>query len=303
MIRYKENIEGILVKGIIPGTDLSSGRNKILQGDTSLIPIDTIYSRIIIGDKLANKLGCKIGEKVIVFGLNGIPSPVNQPRIKQFKIAGIYESGLRDYDDLLIYTDLRTSQKLFEMDTAVSAIEMNVNDITQVDSIAEKIRNTIHYPHYTRTLYQLYKELFTWVALQKAPTPIILGLIIIVATFNIIGTLLMLVLEKTQSIGILKSLGCSNMDIMKIFIIDGMIIGTSGIVIGNIIGLGISLLELKFKFFSLPEQYYMKNVPILIQPEYILLISLVTGILIFLATIIPSYIASRFDPVKSIRFV
>ena len=113
----------------------------------------------------------------------------------------------------------------------------------------------------------------------------------------------MLVLEKTQSIGILKSLGCSNMDIMKIFIIDGMIIGTSGIVIGNIIGLGISLLELKFKFFSLPEQYYMKNVPILIQPEYILLISLVTGILIFLATIIPSYIASRFDPVKSIRFV
>ena len=303
VIRYKENIEGILVKGIIPGTDLSSGRNKILQGDTSLIPIDTIYSRIIIGDKLANKLGCKIGEKVIVFGLNGIPSPVNQPRIKQFKIAGIYESGLRDYDDLLIYTDLRTSQKLFEMDTAVSAIEMNVNDITQVDSIAEKIRNTIHYPHYTRTLYQLYKELFTWVALQKAPTPIILGLIIIVATFNIIGTLLMLVLEKTQSIGILKSLGCSNMDIMKIFIIDGMIIGTSGIVIGNIIGLGISLLELKFKFFSLPEQYYMKNVPILIQPEYILLISLVTGILIFLATIIPSYIASRFDPVKSIRFV
>ena len=303
VIRYKENIEGILVKGIIPGTDLSSGRNKILQGDTSLIPIDTIYSRIIIGDKLANKLGCKIGEKVIVFGLNGITSPVNQPRIKQFKIAGIYESGLRDYDDLLIYTDLRTSQKLFEMDTAVSAIEMNVNDITQVDSIAEKIRNTIHYPHYTRTLYQLYKELFTWVALQKAPTPIILGLIIIVATFNIIGTLLMLVLEKTQSIGILKSLGCSNMDIMKIFIIDGMIIGTSGIVIGNIIGLGISLLELKFKFFSLPEQYYMKNVPILIQPEYILLISLVTGILIFLATIIPSYIASRFDPVKSIRFV
>lgn len=302
VIRYKGTIEGIMLKGIDINTDLSSGRTKIIDGSQNLDPIDSTFSRLIIGDKLASKLGIKIDDKVIVFGLKGIPSPVNQPKIKQFKISGIYESGLREYDDLLIYTDIATAQELFNMDSLVTAVELSLYDSEKINETTDEIRNILRHPHYTRSMYQLYKELFTWVALQKAPTPIILGLIIIVASFNIIGTLLMLVLEKTQSIGILKSLGCNGMDIMKIFIIDGMIIGVLGIIIGNIIGIGLSLLELHFKFFKLPEQYYMKNVPILLKPELIILISLITVVLIFLATIIPAFIASRFDPVKSIRF-
>jgi lipoprotein-releasing system permease protein len=148
----------------------------------------------------------------------------------------------------------------------------------------------------------MYRGLFSWVELQKAPTPIILGLIIIVATFNIVGTLLMLILEKTQSIGVLKALGSSKITIMKIFVTDGLIIGVMGIIFGNISGLGICLLELKYKFFSLPEQYYMKNVPILIQPENMLLISMITLFLTLIVTLVPSYLASRVNPVKSIRF-
>ncbi len=151
-------------------------------------------------------------------------------------------------------------------------------------------------------MFKLYKPLFTWVELQQAPTPIVLGLIIIVATFNIIGTLLMMVLEKTQSIGILKSLGVSKSGIMKIFLFDGLLIGATGIILGNIIGLSLCYAELKFKFFSLPEVYYMKNVPILLQPEYIILISLIAIILTFIATMIPSYLASKLDPIKSLRF-
>jgi len=112
----------------------------------------------------------------------------------------------------------------------------------------------------------------------------------------------MLVLEKTQSIGILKSLGASKSEIMKIFLYDGLIIGISGIILGNIIGLGICFMELKYKFFSLPEVYYMKSVPILINPEYIIFISALTILLTFIATLIPSYLASRLDPVKSLRF-
>jgi lipoprotein-releasing system permease protein len=112
----------------------------------------------------------------------------------------------------------------------------------------------------------------------------------------------MLVLEKTQSVGILKSLGASSKDVMQIFIFDGLIIGTIGIILGNALGLGVSLLELKFKFFSLPEFYYMKSVPILIVPEYIVLISALTFLLVFFATLIPAYLASKFDPVKSLRF-
>lgn len=303
VLRYKGNIEGVMVKGVPPSSDISHTKMNIISGSSDLNPFDSTYSRILIGDKLASKMGIDTGSKLIVFGLRGIPSPANQPNIKQFYVAGIYETGLREYDDLLVYTDLQTAQEVFSFDSVITAIEISVNDVNEVERIATTFKTILRYPHYTRTMFQLYKELFTWVELQKAPTPIILGLIIIVATFNIIGTLLMLVLEKTHSIGILKAVGCSNGKIMKIFIFDGLIIGILGIILGNIIGLGLSFIELNFRFFTLPDQYYMKSVPILLQPEYIIFISIITLILVFLATLIPSYIASRFDPVKSIRFV
>lgn len=302
VIRFKSNVEGILLKGIVPETDLSTARNRVVKGDFNLDPVDSIFSRLIIGDKLAKKLNIEVGNKVIVFGLNGIPSPVNQPKIKQFIVSGIYETGLRDFDDIIIYTDVRTTQKLFNFGENVTGIELNLNNLDSVETAVLKIKNVLGYPYFPKSLFKLYKPLFTWVELQKAPTPIVLGLIIIVATFNIVGTLLMLVLEKTQSIGILKSIGADRSGILKIFLFDGMLIGVIGIILGNMIGLGICFLELKYKFFSLPEIYYMKSVPILIQTDSIILISVITIILTFLATMIPSYVASRIDPIKSIRF-
>jgi len=302
VIRFKSNVEGILLKGIIIETDLSTARNRILKGEFNLSDIDSTFSRLMIGDKLAKKMNIDTGSKLIVFGLNGIPSPVNPPKIKQFIVSGIYETGLREFDDLIIYTNLKTAQKLFELNDNVTGIEMTLDSIDKVESVVAKIKKDIGYPYYPKSLFKIFKPIFTWVELQKAPTPIILGLIIIVATFNIVGTLLMLVLEKTQSIGTLKSLGAGNGQIMKIFLYDGLIIGITGIVLGNILGLGLCFLELKYKLFSLPEIYYLKSVPIQIQPEYVILISLITLILTFIATLIPSYLASRLDPVKSLRF-
>ncbi|MDQ3021734.1 MAG: ABC transporter permease [Bacteroidota bacterium] len=302
VIRFKSNVEGIILKGIESKTDLSTARNRILKGDFNLTPVDSIFSRLLIGDKLAKKLNMDVGNKVIVFGLNGIPTPLNQPKIKQFIITGIYETGLREFDDVLIYTDIRTAQNLFNFGENVTGIEMNLDNIDNVENAVARIRKDVGYPYFPKSLFKLYRPLFTWVELQKAPTPIILGLVIIVATFNIVGTLLMLVLEKTQSIGTLKSLGASNIDIMKIFLFDGLMIGVIGIIFGNILGLGICFAELKYKFFSLPELYYMKSVPILLQPEFVILISLITIILTFIATLIPSYLASKLDPIKSLKF-
>lgn len=302
VIRFKSNVEGILLKGIITETDLSTARNRIVKGEFNLSDIDSTYSRLLIGDKLAKKMNIDTGTKLIVFGLNGIPSPVNPPKIKQFIVSGIYETGLREFDDLIIYTNLKTAQRLFELNDNVTGIEMTLDSIDRVESVVAKIKKDIGYPYYPKSLFKIFRPIFTWVELQKAPTPIILGLIIIVATFNIVGTLLMLVLEKTQSIGTLKSLGAGNGQIMKIFLYDGLIIGITGIILGNILGLGLCFIELKYKLFSLPEIYYLKSVPILIQPEYVILVSLITLILTFIATLIPSYLASRLDPVKSLRF-
>lgn len=302
VIRYKSNVEGIILKGIIPETDLSTTRSKVIGGDFNLSPLDTVFSRLLIGDKLAKKMNIEVGSKLIVFGLNGIPSPLNQPKIKQFIVSGIYETGLRDFDDIIIYTDLNTAQRLFNLGDNITGIEITLSNIDNVEDVVSKIKKDVGYPYFPKSLFKLFRPLFTWVELQKAPTPIILGLIIIVATFNIVGTLLMLVLEKTQSIGILKSLGASNSEIMRIFLIDGLMIGVTGILLGNIMGLGLCFLEMKYRFFSLPDIYYMKSVPILIQTDYVILISLITIVLTFIATLTPSYLASRLDPVKSLRF-
>jgi lipoprotein-releasing system permease protein len=302
VLRTKAGVEGLILKGIVPETDVSSAQSKLLRGEFNLAPIDSIFSRLVVGNKLADKMKIDVGSKVIVFGLTGIPSPANTPKIKQFIVSGIYESGLREYDDMIVYTDLITAQKTFALGESVTGIEIKLNNIDSAEIASNIIKRVAGYPYYPRSLFRLYKPLFTWVELQKAPTPIILGLIIIVATFNIVGTLLMLVLEKTQSIGILKSLGSSRGGIMKVFLANGLIIGIVGIVFGNILGLGICLAELKYRFFSLPEIYYMKNVPILIEPMQVLFISLLALLLTFLATIVPAYLASRLDPVRSLRF-
>lgn len=302
VLRTKAGVEGLILKGIVPATDVSSAQSKLMKGEFNLNPVDSTFSRLVVGNKLADKMKIEIGSKVIVFGLTGIPSPANTPKIKQFIVSGIYESGLREYDDMIVYTDLQTAQNTFALGESVTGIEIKLNNIDSAEIASNIIKRVAGYPYYPRSLFRLYKPLFTWVELQKAPTPIILGLIIIVATFNIVGTLLMLVLEKTQSIGILKSLGSSRGGIMKVFLANGLIIGVIGIIFGNILGLGICIAEQKFRFFSLPDIYYMKNVPILIEPLQIIFISSLALILTFLATIIPAYLASRLDPVRSLRF-
>ncbi len=302
VLRTRSGVEGLLLKGIVPETDLSTARSRILKGEFNLEPADSIFSRLVIGNKLAEKMNIDVGSKVIIFGLKGIPSPANTPKIKQYIVSGIYESGLKEYDDMIVYTDLKSAQQTFELGNTVTGIEIKLDNIDKAESVVNKIKKLIGYPYYPRSLFKLYKPLFTWVELQKAPTPVILGLIIVVATFNIIGTLLMLVLEKTQSIGVLKSLGASRGGIMKIFVLNGIILGSAGIVIGNVLGLGICLAELRYRFFSLPEIYYMKNVPILIDPFQIVLISVIAFLLTLTATLIPAYLASRLDPVRSLRF-
>lgn len=295
-------VEGILIKGINPETDISTTRNKILEGEFDLHSTDTNISKILIGQKLAEKLGIKVGDKIFVFGINGIPSPLNHPKIRQFRVTGLYETGLRDYDDVIVYTDIQSAQKLFELGQNVTGIEVNIGNIERADTVVNMMKNILGYPYYPKSLFTMYRGLFTWVELQKAPAPVILSLIIIVATFNIISTLLMMVLEKTQSIGILKSLGVSKTGIMSIFIYNGMLIGLTGTLIGITIGLGLSFLEMEFHFFKLPDFYYMSSVPILIDPLMIVLVAVISMSLCFIATVIPSYLASRMDPVKSIRF-
>ncbi len=303
VIKFKERTEGIIVKGVRNEDSVFSSQRKIISGTGSLSRVDSATSGIVIGNKLANKLGISIDSKVFIIATVGLPSASNTPTVKGFKVTGIYESGLKEYDDVLLYVDLNDAQKLFAMGPYVSGIELFLNDISKIKSTTQNIRTRIDYPNNNaKNVFQIYKGLFTWVELQKEPIPIILGLIIIVAAINIIGFLLMLVLEKTETIGILKSLGAKNTDIIKIFFIQGMFISIAGIVLGNIFGYGLCLLQAEYNLIKIPEIYYMSTVPLLINWENGITITIIAVALSMLVTIVPSYMASRLNPITSLRF-
>jgi lipoprotein-releasing system permease protein len=304
IISSKTIKDGISIKGIRPEDSWKGVQEDIIQGKLKLID-NADLPTIIIGKKLADKLMVKIGDNVTIFALNKnkIPSAENLPNIQKFVITGIFESGMATYDDLIAYVNIKTAQRLFNLNDKVSGYDIRVNDITKIDSLTNYLTIHLSYPYAVRSIYQIHRNIFTWIALQKKPIPIVLGLIIIVAVFNIIGTLLMIVLEKTNTVGILKSLGANRKQIISIFIYQGCYLAIMGILIGNIIAFVLIELQFRYKLISIPSSvYFMSSVPIFISAQNFLIVSIITFALCIIASFMPSYIASKIHPVSTIRF-
>jgi lipoprotein-releasing system permease protein len=303
LISSKQGKDGVFVKGVDAGLDVSNTRKHIINGEFNLQRESESLHRLIIGKKLARKLGVKVGDKVIIQGITGVPSAFSLPRVMQFRVAGIYETGMSEYDDVYVYTSLASAQELFQYGSDVSGFNVLIANPDSAENVAKSITRLLGYPYYARTIFQNYRNLFTWIELQKKPIPIVLGLIIIVATFNIIGTLLMLVMEKTSDVGILKSMGASSSGVMRIFISEGLFIGIVGTLLGNLLAFGLCWTQQEYQFLALPEGiYYMNAVPILMQVGSFVMVSAISIMLCFLATLIPSWLASRLNPVNAIRF-
>jgi lipoprotein-releasing system permease protein len=302
VLKFKDKTEGIIAKGIRNNDNIFGERREIVAGEQSVGQIDSTVSRIVIGSKLASKFRIEIGDKIFILATNGIPSLLNPPNIKQFKVTGIYESGLREYDDVMLYIDLADAQWLFDMGENVTGIEIMLSQPDRIEETNQRIKAVLGYPYNSRTIYKIFKGLFTWVELQKEPIPIIIGLIIIVAAFNVIGILLMIVLEKTRDVGILKTLGSSGKDIMRIFAYQGFFIAVIGIAAGNVLGYGLCVIQLKYNIISLPEIYFMNKVPILLDWQTGVITSVIAFMVTMLAALVPSYLASRLSPVNALRF-
>jgi lipoprotein-releasing system permease protein len=301
MVSFGDATDGVMVKGIDAKSDLGI-RKYIIEGKFGFKKFqDGLYS-CVIGKKLLRKLHAQLNDTVLIFGLPGTLQHITQPTIAAFIITGVYESGMSEYDDVYFYTDLVSAQQLFNFWGGISGFDITVKDIDKVNEVAKGIAEELGYPYYARTVFQLYRNLFTWIQLQKEPIPLILGLIIGVAAVNIIGTLLMLVLEKRKQIGILRSLGASQKDIKKIFLLQGVVIAVIGTVLGNILSFTICWLQLEFKFFSLPSSiYFMSSVPIDFEWSNFALVSFVSISLSILAAYIPASLASKLDPIRAIR--
>lgn len=303
IVKHKSVSDGINLIGV----DFTNEYNEISQYiyEGSISNTESGENGIIVGTKLADKLNLTIGDRITIIALRNDrkPSFTNPPIFKQIELTGLYESGMAEYDDLKAYITIETARELFQLNDEVSGYNLKLNSIDNIDSISYSLQDNLGYPFYVRTIFKQHQNIFTWLELQKKPIPIILGMIILVALFNIIGTVLIIVLEKTNAIGVLKSLGSSRKQIVKIFLLTGLSLSLTGIVIGNILALILSLLQIQFNIVSIPGSvYFLSKVPMLINPMNYLLISGVAFVVSICTAIIPSLIASKLSPVQSIRF-
>ncbi len=303
MIRSKTDIDGVVIKGVDPQNDISAAKRRLVEGIYDLEEPERGLQKVILGRRLADKLEAVVGGRVVVYALGGPALSLAQARVMQLEVTGIYETGMADYDGSVVYVNLTTAQRLFQVGRMVSGFDILVSDQSTLEGLARRIPEQLGYPYYARTMYQMYRNLFTWIDLQQKPIPIILGLIIIVATVNIIGTVLMMVMEKAREIGALRTLGMKKATLLRIFLTQALLIGAIGTLAGNVLAFVVCWLELRYRFFALPSGiYFMTHVPIELSVFNFLVVSILAVAMTLLAAYLPARFTSKLDPVALIRF-
>jgi len=267
---------------------------------------------IVIGRELAKNLGLFLNDQVFVISPSGVSTPLGMtPRMKPFIVAGIFESGFYEYDSTLAYISLEECQNFLNMGDMVSGLELRVDDIYKAGQIAKQIEKKLGFHYWARNWMEMNKNLFSALKLEKRVMFIILSLIVLVAAFNIISALIMIVMEKNKDIAILKAMGATRTGIMKIFIFQGMIVGAIGAFLGTLAGLAVALnlekislfVEKLFGFKILPgDVYYLSELPSQVNYGDVGIIILGTLLISFLATIYPSWRASRLAPAEALRY-
>ncbi len=307
MLTSKDRVQGVVVRGIDPDTEgnvTNLGKNMVEGSLRDLERQNRKLPGIVIGEDLARKFAAAVGDTITMVNPIGEETALGMvPKMRKFEIVGIFDAGMYDYNTAFAYTSLPEAQKFFGMPDRVSGIEVRVDEIYHAGEISENIRNAVGYPYYTRNWVEMNKNFFSALKLEKIGMSLILVVIIIVASFNIIGTLTMIVMEKSREIAILKSMGASAKSIMRIFMFAGLVIGLVGTVIGAVIGYGAVMVITKTGMISLPRDVYqVSHLPLAITGLDVLFICLTALGISFLATLYPSWQGAKQDPVEVLRY-
>jgi len=297
--------EGVTLKGVSEGYLESRQGLALVDGSFGLEMGTDSVMKVVIGKTLATKLRVKAGDMINFFAINAVDLSdlTALPAVENFQVAGIYQSGMGKYDDAFAYTSIATVQKLYEMEDNINLIEIKLNDPAKVNPLRDKIQISLMHPVNAVTFIEANAQMFNWIELQRKPVPIVLGLIILVAAFNIISALLMLVLDKTNTIGTLKALGAAPGLVTGIFLVRGMLLGVAGSLLGVVLGLILAWLQAEYGLVTLnPQVYFVDRVPIALNPIYFVVVFLISVALSFFSSLIPAFAASRVDAVKALRF-
>ncbi len=301
ILKTSENIEGALFKGVEANYDFRN-LDKFLVSGRWIDFSDSSYSNEInLSEAMAKTLNLKVGDNLLIYF---IQSGGASPRPRKLTIAGIFKTGIEEYDKLIALGDLRLIQRLNNWTAnEVGGYEVFLNDYNDMDRISEDIMYKIPMEFRSSTIREIFPNIFDWLYLQNKTIAIVLIIMVIIATLNLITCLLILVLERTRMVGILKALGARNFTIQKIFLLHGSIISITGLLGGNILGLLVCWLQDKFGFIKLPEEsYYISQAAVDIVWWQILLVNIFTFLICFLVLLIPTLVVKRIQPVRAIQF-
>jgi lipoprotein-releasing system permease protein len=308
MFSGPNNISGGVIRGLDLPTIEQGGPPAVQVREGSFKSLAENRSgevpEVAIGNELAKNIGATVGTRIKIISPLGTLTPMGRiPRIKNFQVGAVFHSGMFEFDNTLVYASIPWVQDYLGLDDKVTGLEVSVKDIYAADKIAAAIQEKLGPAYQTRDWMRMNRSLFAALKLEKIAMFIILTLIVLVAAFNITSTLIMLVMEKTKDIAILKSMGATRRSIMKIFMLEGIIIGAIGTVIGLALGFVLTAILKRYEFIKLPSDvYYISTLPVKIDTLDVALIAGATMLISFLATLYPSWQASRLEPVEAIRF-
>jgi len=305
IIRTDEDIQGVVLKGIGSDFDWNYFSSNMVDGSVFTVTDTGRTDKVIISKKISNMLRLKTGDS---FAMLFIQDP---PRMRKFTISGIYETSLEEFDKMYVYCDIGHIKRLNGWkDDQVSGFEVFIDDFDKLDEMTSAVRDVIGYKiteedtkFKVTNIRTKYPQIFDWLNFQDINVIIIILLMLIVAGFNMISGLLILILEKTNMIGVLKSLGAEDITIRRVFLYQAAYLIGKGLFWGNLIGIGLAYLQLKTGAITLdPSSYYIKTVPVNLELTHILLLNAGTMAAIILMLLVPTQLISRITPVKAIRY-
>jgi lipoprotein-releasing system permease protein len=299
LIKTDEEVLGVVVKGVGKSYDTLSFQENIVAGRFLHLPDSGYANEVLLSKTIARKINANIDDQVIIHFFQ------NPPRFRRLKVVGIYETNLSEYfDGKIIISDIRMIARLNGWaDSVAGGLEIFVKDINAIESTGYALGETIDFDLNIQPVSSKYIQVFEWLHLLSRQVNILLVVILTVVCVNMISIILILVMERTQMIGLLKALGAGDPFIRKIFLYNGINLVVKGLLLGNAIGLGFCFLQDRFKFITLnPEDYYMSFVPISWHWEMVLLLNALTFLIVTVVLVLPTAIISRIDPIKAIRF-
>ncbi len=310
MIRTKHAFSGAMIRGVEPGTGASMikgftpdelQRALAMQGQKD--HNTPAIAGIVLGKDLARSLRVVFPDKIMLMSPNGLISPIGQlPSMKRFMVTATFDSGMAEYDGIIAYMDLAQAQVLMGVKDQISAVGIWVKDVFAVKEIQKKYLGFLSHPLYARDWMDINHSLFSALKLEKTAMFIILTLIILVAAFNIAGSLVMMVMEKTRDIAVLKAMGATASMIRNIFIIQGMVIGTLGTVLGSVCGSIVCSLLKKYDFIQLPAAYPFSTLPVQLEISDVWITAVSALVICFLSTLYPSWKAAGMNPSEAMRY-